>query len=150
MLLISIFASYSLSLAQEVVPITVRCKANVSGGEGGRCDNFTAVEAEVEQSLGVDIVLTLIEDDKDWGEYKNEFVLASEAGQAPDIIVSGHEDIGAWAPAGYIIPLDDMVAGQAQFADVVQNLWKSMSWDGKTWGVPKMPKLARFSSQSFC
>lgn len=123
--------------AQESVPITIRCKANVNGGEGGRCDNFSLVEEEVESALGISIDLTLIQDDKDWGEYKNEFVLASEAGEAPDIVVSGHEDIGAWAPAGYIMPLDELIATQAQLEDVVPTLWESMSWDGKVWGVPQ-------------
>jgi ABC-type sugar transport system ATPase subunit len=46
--------------------------------------------------LGIRIDLTLIQDDKDWSEYKNEFVLASEAGKAPDIIVSGHEFIASF------------------------------------------------------
>lgn len=137
MLLMSILASYSVVSAQETVDITIRCKANVNGGEGGRCDSFSLVEADVEKALGIDIILTLIQDDKDWGEYKNEFVLASEAGEAPDIILSGHEDIGAWAPAGYIMPLDEMIAAQPALADVVPNLWNSMRWDGKSWGVPQ-------------
>lgn len=127
----------SLAMAQDAVSITVRCKANVNGGEGWRCDNFSEIEAQVEQKLGVEINLTLIQDDKDWGEYKNEFVLASEAGEAPDIILSGHEDIGAWAPAGYILPLDDMIAAHSEFDDVVGRLWDSMKWNGEVWGVPQ-------------
>ncbi len=123
--------------AQETVAITVRCKANVGGGEGWRCDNFSQVEETVEKTLGIQIDLTLIQDDKDWGEYKNEFVLASEANEAPDIILSGHEDIGAWAPAGSIIPLDDMIADHAEFSDIVPKLWESQKWGGKTWGVPQ-------------
>src|SRR5687768_15954545 len=125
------------TLAQDPVAITVRCKANVNGGEGWRCDNFAEVEEQVEQELGIDIALTLIQDDKDWGEYKNEFVLASEAGEAPDIVVSGHEDIGAWAPAGYIMALDELIATQPTLEDVVPTLWESMTFDGKVWGVPQ-------------
>ncbi len=53
------------------------------------------------------IELNLIQDNIGWGDYKQEFVLAAEAGQAPDIILSGHEDIGAWGAAGIIIPLGD-------------------------------------------
>lgn len=123
--------------AQETVNITVRCKANTNGGEGWRCDNFSEVETQVEEELGVDIELTLIQDDKDWGDYKNEFVLASEANESPDIILSGHEDIGAWAPAGYIIPLDDLIAEYPTFEDVVPALWESQTWNGETWGVPQ-------------
>lgn len=127
----------SLIMAQETVPITVRCRADVNGGEGWRCDNFAQVEEQVEAELGVDIELTLIQDNKDWGEYKNEFVLATEAGDAPDIILSGHEDIGAWAPAGYIIPLDEMLDDYPEFADIVPTLWDSQKWDGKIWAIPQ-------------
>lgn len=123
--------------AQDSVALTIRCKANTNGGEGWRCDNFAQVEEQVEQELGIQLDLTLIQDDKDWGEYKNEFVLASEAGEAPDIILSGHEDIGAWAPAGYIIPLDGMIDDHAEFADIVPNLWDSQMWDGQIWAVPQ-------------
>src|SRR5687767_190019 len=86
--------SSSLVLAQESVDITIRCKADTNGGEGWRCDNFAQVEEQVEAKLGIDLNLTLIQDNKDWGEYKNEFVLATEANEAPDIILSGHEDMG--------------------------------------------------------
>jgi inositol-phosphate transport system substrate-binding protein len=125
------------TLAQDPVTITIRCKANVNGGEGWRCDNFAEVEEQVEQELGIEVDLTLIQDDKDWGEYKNEFVLASEAGEAPDIILAGHEDIGAWAPAGYIQPLDELIAQHEEFADVVPGLWDSQRWNGEVWGVPQ-------------
>jgi inositol-phosphate transport system substrate-binding protein len=125
------------SQAQDTVDITIRCKANVQGGEGWRCDNFNEVQAQVEADLGITINLTTIQDDIDWGDYKQEFVLASEAGEAPDIILSGHEDIGAWAPAGTIIPLDDMLGDYPEFADVISTLWESQKWDGKIWGVPQ-------------
>ncbi|HLV35867.1 MAG TPA: extracellular solute-binding protein [Spirillospora sp.] len=111
--------------------------ANVAGGEGWRCDNFAEVKEEVEAALGINIELTLIQDSPDWGDYKNEFVLASEAGQAPDIVLSGHEDIGAWAPAGYIIPLDDMIPNHPEFADVVPTLWESQTFNGQIWGIPQ-------------
>src|SRR5688572_9287654 len=136
-------AAMLLSLAMVVsaqdapIPITIRCKANVEGGEGWRCDNFSEVEATVEEELGVDLELTLIQDDEAWEDYKTEFVLASEAGEAPDIILSGHEDIGAWAPAGFIIPLDDLIAEHEEFADVVPNLWNSQMFDGQIYGVPQ-------------
>jgi inositol-phosphate transport system substrate-binding protein len=126
-----------IAKAQEAVTITVRCKANVQGGEGWRCDNFSKVKEQVEKKLGVQITLNLIQDNKDWGEYKNEFLLASEAKSAPDIILSGHEDIGAWAPAGFIVPLDNEIPNYPEFANVVPNLWNSQKFDGKTWAIPQ-------------
>ena len=125
------------SLAQSTVEMTIRCKANVQGGEGWRCDNFAEVEEEVEAELGIDLNLNLIQDDIGWGDYKQEFVLASEAGEAPDIILSGHEDIGAWGPAGLIIPLEDMLDDHEEFADVVDTLWASQEWDGTIYGIPQ-------------
>ncbi len=123
--------------AQESVQITVRCKANIEGGENWRCDNFAEVEATVEESLGIDLELNLIQDNKGWGDYKNEFVLASEAGEAPDIILSGHEDIGAWAPAGFIIPLDELMTAHAEFEDLIPGLLPSHMFDGQMFGIPQ-------------
>ena len=125
------------SQAQETVDITIRCKANVQGGEGWRCDNFSEIESQVEEELGIDLNLTLIQDDIGWEDYKTEFLLATESGEAPDIILSGHEDIGSWAPAGYIIPLDDKLGDYPEFDDVVSTLWESQKWDGQIWGVPQ-------------
>jgi inositol-phosphate transport system substrate-binding protein len=123
--------------AQETVSITVRCRADTNGGEGWRCDNFAEVETQVEEELGIDLELTLIQDNKAWEDYKTEFVLASSANEAPDIILSGHEDIGAWAPAGYIIPLDGLIAEHEEFEDIVPTLWDSHIWNGEIWGVPQ-------------
>jgi inositol-phosphate transport system substrate-binding protein len=123
--------------AQETVNMTIRCIANIEGGENWRCDNFSEVEAQVEEELGINLELTLIQDNKAWGDYKQEFVLATEAGEAPDIILSGHEDIGAWAPAGFIIPLDEMITEHEEFDDVVERLWDSQMWSGQVWGIPQ-------------
>jgi len=136
-LLVGIFPT----TAQETVNITIRCKA-APPTEDFRCNNFLAVEEQVEEELGVDIELTLIQDNEDWGPYKQEFVLASEAGEAPDIILSGHEDIGAWAEAGLIIPLDELIVEgdsfTGNFADMVSSLWDSARFsDGSIYGIPQ-------------
>lgn len=130
-------AVFGAAQAQDTVPITVRCIANVAGGEGWRCDNFAEVEAQVEEELGIDIELTLVQDNKSWGDYKNEFVLATEAGEAPDIVLSGHEDIGAWAAAGFIMPLDDLIAQHEEFEDIVPALWESQMYQGEIYGIPQ-------------
>jgi inositol-phosphate transport system substrate-binding protein len=126
----------SLAAAQDSVTITIRCKASPPT-EDWRCNNFAEVEEQVESVLGVSLDLVLIQDNKDWGDYKTEFVLASEAGEAPDIILSGHEDIGAWAPAGLILPLDELIPMYPEFEDVVPSLWESMTYDGQIYGVPQ-------------
>ncbi|MEL6269063.1 MAG: extracellular solute-binding protein [Chloroflexota bacterium] len=123
--------------ARDAVEITVRCIANVEGGEGWRCDNFAEVEDQVEADPGIEIEMTLVQDSPGWGDYKNELVLASEANEAPDIILSGHEDIGAWAPAGFIISLEDKIGDYPEFEDVVETLWESHSWNGERWAIPQ-------------
>lgn len=124
------------AIAQDSVTITVRCKASPPE-EDWRCNNFAEVEEAVEMELGIDIELNLIQDNVGWGDYKNEFVLASEAGEAPDIILSGHEDIGAWAPAGFIMPLDDMIPDYEEFEDIVPSLWESQMLGDVTYGIPQ-------------
>ena len=136
LILVLVLTGVLTAYAQETVTITVRCKSSPPE-EDWRCNNFAEVEEEVEAELGVDINLNLIQDNADWGEYKNEFVLASEAGEAPDIMLSGHEDIGAWAPAGFLLPLDDMIPEHEEFSDIVPALWESQQLNGVTYGVPQ-------------
>lgn len=131
-----LISAFGVVHAQDTVTITVRCKASPPE-EDWRCNNFAEVEEQVEAELGIDIELNLIQDNLGWADYKTEFVLAAEAGEAPDIILSGHEDIGAWAPPGFIIPLDDLIAQHEEFEDVVPSLWESMSFNGAIYGVPQ-------------
>ncbi len=132
-----VMALVPVATAQETISMRIRCKA-VPPVEEWRCNNFAQVEAQVEAALGINLELELIQDNLDWGPYKQEFQLAAEAGQAVDIILSGHEDIGAWAQAGFIIPLDDLIPNYPEFADVVPSLWESMKApDGKIYGIPQ-------------
>jgi len=74
------------------------------------------------------------------GDLARKFVLAAQAGQAPDIINSGHEDIAAWAQAGFIVPLDDYIAryrDSTGLKDVIPNLWEAMKFRGAIWAVPQ-------------
>ena len=75
-----------------------------------------------------------------WEDYKGKLLFMFQAGEAPDIILSGHEDIAAWADAGYIIPLDDYIAkykGLWFFDDIIPTLWNSVKYKGKIWGIPQ-------------
>jgi inositol-phosphate transport system substrate-binding protein len=70
--------------------------------------------------------------------YQKKLVFAFASGRSPDIVCGGHELIGQLAPAGYIVPLDDMLTAHAAFrADVFPVLWQAMQWDGRTFGVPQ-------------
>ena len=125
----------------ELITLTARCKANPPT-EDGRCNNLLAAVVGANAQLeaaGDDrrIQVETVQDNKDWGPYKTEFELASDAGEAPDIIVSGHEDIGNWATSGIIIPVTDMIGDYAELDDVIDSLWTSTELNGDRWGVPQ-------------
>jgi len=125
----------------EMVHIVARCKA-APPHEEGRCNNLVsavgaanAALAEMDDDRRID--LEIIQDNADWGDYKTEFELSSNAGQAPDIVVSGHEHIGDWAPGGLLVDVTDMLGDYPEFDDVIDALWTSTEFDGKRWGVPQ-------------
>ena len=125
----------------ELITLVARCKANPPT-EDGRCNNLLSavVHANAELEAAGDsrrIQLETIQDNKDWGPYKTEFELASDAGDAPDIIVSGHEDIGNWATAGIIIPITGMIGNYHELDDVIDSLWASTELNGERWAVPQ-------------
>ncbi len=78
-----------------------------------------------------------VNDSAKWDDYKRKFTLAADAGEAPNIVVSGHEDVAVWSQAGYIEPFDDCRSAHSEFDDVKDSLWSAGSFDGKTWGVPQ-------------
>ncbi len=42
-----------------------------------------------------------------------------------------------WANAGYIVDFEACKAKYPEFADVIDSLWKSGTWNGKVWAVPQ-------------
>lgn len=125
----------------EIVHLVARCKASPPY-ENGRCDNLVKAVGAANAALAEKgdprrIELEAIQDDADWGDYKTEFELASQAGEAPDIICSGHEHIGDWATAGYLTDITDMIGDYPEFSDVIDSLWESTKLNGKIWGVPQ-------------
>jgi inositol-phosphate transport system substrate-binding protein len=71
-----------------------------------------------------------------WADYKQKFTLAAEAGEAPDIILAGHEDMAPWAAAGYVVKLDDYIQ-KYPIDDVIDVLWTAMELTGETYAVPQ-------------
>ncbi|HFD39043.1 MAG TPA: extracellular solute-binding protein, partial [Anaerolineae bacterium] len=125
----------------EIVHLVARCKASPPY-ENGRCDNLVKAVGAANAALAEKgdprrIELEAIQDDADWGDYKTEFELASQAGEAPDIICSGHEHIGDWATAGYLTDITDMIGDYPEFSDVIDSLWESTKLNGRIWGVPQ-------------
>jgi inositol-phosphate transport system substrate-binding protein len=76
-------------------------------------------------------------DSADWEDYKRKYTLTADAGKAPDIVVSGHEDVAVWSRAGYIVSFDEYRKQYPEFDDVIESLWNSVSFEGQLWGVPQ-------------
>ncbi len=83
-----------------------------------------------------------------WSDYKRANLLALQSGdpaKIADIIITGHEDIGPYAEAGYIVPLDDYIAN---FPDVYNDffpaLWEACRYKGKIWGIPQDTEARMF------
>ncbi len=128
----------------KVVEITVWAEGNKL--EHMRADAAYEAARKLNEELkkegkDVKIVVKAYLDSSSWGNYKKKFTLAAAAGKAPDIVLSGHEDIAVWAHNGYIIPIAKNVSEvkklAPEFADVIDSLWKPCQWHGKVWAVPQ-------------
>ncbi|MCZ6462210.1 MAG: extracellular solute-binding protein, partial [Actinobacteria bacterium] len=124
-----------------LVTITARCKA-APNVEDGRCNNLLRGVVAANAQLAADgddrrVEVQIIQDNAEWGDYITEFELASSAGEAPDIIVSGHELIGTWATSGIITDVTDLLGDYPEFDDVTPSLWASTELNGQRWGVPQ-------------
>ena len=125
----------------QVITLIVRCKAKPPT-EDWRGNNLIAAAEVVNAELQAaedkrSVRIQLIQDDKDWGAYKTEFELASDANQASDIILSGHEHIGDWASANLILPITDKIPNHPEFSDVIPSLWQATEWNSERWGIPQ-------------
>ncbi|VAW19320.1 hypothetical protein MNBD_ALPHA11-1627, partial [hydrothermal vent metagenome] len=90
--------------------------------------------------LGRDINIT-IEGKSDfggWEEFKQGVALASEAGSAPNIVVTSHLDIAPWSQAGYIVPVEDYLDFDTwPLNDIYPNLMEIAAYNGVQWGIPQ-------------
>ncbi|QIA27768.1 extracellular solute-binding protein [Thermaerobacter sp. PB12/4term] len=127
---------------QGVQTVTLRAMTIGKPTERYRFDNLKDAVERLNQKLeqegaNVRVQLEGTHEDRPWDEYKQRFILAAEAGKAPDIILSGHEDVAPWAAAGHIVPLDEYVKDSPVYRDVFPTLWESVTLDGKIWGIPQ-------------
>jgi inositol-phosphate transport system substrate-binding protein len=113
---------------------TIQVWAEANDVEHWRADG--PVEA-AKNVTDFNITVEPLRDDAGWADYKKKFTLAADAGEAPDIVLSGHEDVPVWANAGYIVDFESCRAKYPEFNDVIDSLWNSVTWNGKLWGVPQ-------------
>jgi len=89
------------------------------------------------EGAGVQIKVEGSFDTTNWDSYLRRVLLASQTGDAPDIVQGNASLAATWATAGFISALDDYIPSYRQFADVVPSLWDAAKYKGKTWGVPQ-------------
>jgi inositol-phosphate transport system substrate-binding protein len=75
-----------------------------------------------------------------WDDHRRRLLLAFDAGNPPDILLSSHVDIAVWADAGYLMPFDAHLDQHEQFGDIVPSLWDFVTYRGQVWGIPINPE----------
>lgn len=74
----------------------------------------------------------------DWDSFKQALTLSAEAGSAPNIVVSGHEDIAPWSQSGLIVPVEDYLDLDAwPLSDIYPNLLEIASYGDVVYGIPQ-------------
>jgi inositol-phosphate transport system substrate-binding protein len=112
----------------------IRVWAQANDVEHWRADN-TAKAAEMVTDYQVQV--EAVNDSAGWADYKKKYTLAADAGEGPEIVLSGHEDVATWGNAGYIVDFTPCRDKYPEFNDVIDSLWNSVTWNGKLWGVPQ-------------
>jgi multiple sugar transport system substrate-binding protein len=70
--------------------------------------------------------------------YETNMKAQMAAGTAPDVFLLPPQLMGAFAPEGLLLPLDDaMSQAGAQAGDYVESIFKLFQLDGKQYGIPK-------------
>lgn len=98
----------------------------------------TLLEAQAD-ALGEELSITVVgKPFEDWSAFKQAVTLGAEAGTAPHIVVSGHEDIASWAQSGLIVPIEDYVDVDSwPINDIYPNLLEISSFEGTLYGLPQ-------------
>jgi len=120
--------------------ITITAWVQANQVEEYRAKNLVAAAERLNKELGgkTTVKVEATPDSAGWGDYKKKVLLAFEGKTAPDIILSGHEDVAPWSENGYILALDDLIKKYASTYDnIIPSLWKSTEYKGKRWAIPQ-------------
>lgn len=70
------------------------------------------------------------------GSFLIQMALQFATGQAPDVVMLNGTFLGELAAGGYVIPLEDRLAGWDGWPQVPEAFRESLSWNGSVWGLP--------------
>ncbi len=137
----TIIEEVEVPVAVDLITLVARCRAKPPT-EDSRCNNLLAGVAAVNADLAAAgdlrrVVVEIIQDNTGAGDIMQEYALAFESGEAPDILTIGHEFIGTEATAGRIISIESMIADFPEFDNMTEKLWDSVTFKGERWGIPQ-------------
>jgi multiple sugar transport system substrate-binding protein len=72
----------------------------------------------------------------DWRVFTEKLIAAHAGGVLPDIFQAGAEYVAPLATKGMALELDNYVASWGQKDDFYESAWNTVSYQGKTYGVP--------------
>lgn len=73
-----------------------------------------------------------------WDDFKQAVTLTAESGTAPNIVVTGHEDIASWGKSSLIRKIEDYVDMDSwPIVDIYPNLIEVASYEGVVYGLPQ-------------
>jgi maltose-binding protein MalE len=128
----------------SVVTYTIQARAKGNSTEAGRITNLEEAARRLNAQLEaqgapyrVELQGELASDS--WSDYTQRFVDDFNASQAPDIILNGHEMVGEWGAAGYVISQTNYISLEwtSTYSDFYPAMWDAVTWSGERWAVPQ-------------
>jgi len=96
-------------------------------------DTWKEIISDFTKQTGIEVEYQLI----GFEVYYDKLVAAYSAGQGPDVCFA---DLGGWVPTfaaqGWLEPLDDRLATSDATEQIWPNLWPTVTYEGKRYGLP--------------
>lgn len=117
------------SAASAAQPLTVWVGGHIVEQE----QTWAEIIRNFEKETGIDVEYRLI----GFEVYYDNLVTAFSAGNPPDVTFA---DLGGWVPTfaarGWLEPLDDRLAKSEVTAQIWPNIWPTVEYEGKRYGLP--------------
>ncbi|WP_144409628.1 extracellular solute-binding protein [Martelella endophytica] len=136
-----ILAGTTVTAAAEEYTITVWA-GGTNPTENYRLDNIELAADLLEREAAINGEELTINIEKQswsgWDDFRQAVTLAGEAGNGPNILVAGHDDIPTWSKSGLLRPIGDYIYTDTYpLSQIYPNLWDVVTYNGQIWGVPQ-------------
>ena len=137
-------ADHTPASTNDIVTYTIQARAKGSSREAGRITNLEEAARRLNAQLEAEGANYRVElqgelSSESWWDYTQRLVDDFDAGQAPDIVLHGHEMVGPWGAADYVISLTDYITLEwtSTYSDFYPAMWDAVTWSGERWAVPQ-------------